>query len=77
MLNALRLLTAELQNLSTTADKRVDVDFAKTPKQPSTPIGESIHQAFNGIIRSAHFEYQERRIRLRLTKDATHEGKSA
>ena len=75
--NALRLLVTELQSLSTAADKRVDVDFAKKPKQSSTPTGESIHQAFDGIIHSAHFEYQEKRIRLRPRNVANREEETA
>lgn len=63
--NALRLLTTELQSLSTGADKRVDVDFTNKPKQLATPTGEVIHRAFDGIINSAHLEYQQKRIRLR------------
>ncbi len=63
--NALLLLTKELQGLSTMADSRMDVDFAKKPKQLATPTGEEIHRAFDGIINSAHLEYQNKRIRLR------------
>lgn len=62
--SALRLLTAEIQSLSKAADSRVDVDFTNKPKQLSTPAGESIHRAFDGIITSAHEEYGRRRIHL-------------
>lgn len=69
--NALRLLTAELHTLSVAADSRLDVDFTHKPKQLSTPTGEVIHRAFDGIVNSAHLDYQLKRIKLRgESKDA-------
>ncbi len=62
--NALRLLTAELQSLSKTADSRVDVDFSAKPKQLCTPIGEGVHRAFDGILASAYEEYKRKKIEL-------------
>jgi hypothetical protein len=62
--NGLRLLTAELQSLSKAADTRVDVDFTNKPKQMTTATGEIVHRAFDGIINSAHDEYQQKRIRV-------------
>jgi len=60
--NALRLLTAELQSLSTEADKRADVDFANKPKQLATVTGEEIHRLFDGILASAHEAYKQKKI---------------
>ncbi len=65
--NALRILTAELQSLSKTADSRDDVDFADKPKQLATLPGKSIHQALEGIIISAHEDYGRRKICLTQT----------
>ena len=62
--NALRLLTAELQSLSKAADSRADVDFTNKPKQMCTAIGEGIHRAFDGILASAHEEYNRKKIEL-------------
>lgn len=62
--NALRLLTGELQSLSTAADKRVDVDFTNKPKELATAAGEQIHRTFVGIIKSAQEEYRRKRIRF-------------
>jgi predicted RecB family nuclease len=67
--NALCVLVAELHALSQSADTRLDVDFANKPKQLCTPTGELIHRAFDGIINSAHLEYQQKRIRLK-SRDA-------
>ena len=66
--NALHLLTSELQALSTGADKRADVDFTNKPKQLATPIGEGVHRVFDGIIDSAHADYQRKQIRLRMRR---------
>ncbi len=68
--NALCLLMVELQSLSTAADKRVDVDFTRKPKQLATPTGEEIHHTFDGILKSAYEEYQQKRIRLRTDNKA-------
>ena len=62
--NALRLLTSELQALSTEADKRADVDFTNKPKQLATARGEEIHRLFDGILASAHEEYKRKKIEL-------------
>jgi predicted RecB family nuclease len=68
--SALRLLTAELQSLSTGAEKRTDVDFTNKPKQFATATGETIHRAFQGIITSAHDQYKQRRIHWTETPTA-------
>ena len=69
--NAIRLLTAEIQNLANLAKARPDVDFANYPKQTSTPTGDVIHKAFDGILKSAHAEYRRKRIRLRPDDEGT------
>ena len=79
--HALRLLTAELQSLSNVADSRLDVDFTNKPKQLSTPTGTTIHETFDGILKSAHFCYRKNRIRIRTEygttpRNATHGRKA-
>ncbi|MCX5637477.1 MAG: IS66 family transposase [Planctomycetota bacterium] len=63
--HAVRLLTAELREIGKASDARDDIDFADFPKQNSTDRGAEIHQAFEGILASAHAVYRQHRIRIR------------
>jgi predicted RecB family nuclease len=60
--HAVRLLTKDLQHISIAAASRSDVDFADRPKENCTELGQEIHQIFDNILNSAHFEYRNRRI---------------
>jgi len=62
---ALRLLTEELSKLQTTADSQLHVDFADQPKKNATEIGDQIHKQFKQILKSAHAEYDRKRISIR------------
>ncbi len=68
--HALRMLVQELRTIGNAASDRADVDFADAPKQLATTTGEDIHRVFDGILKSAHFEYQRNRIRIRRRGDA-------
>ena len=63
--HAVRLLTGELREIGKASDARDDIDFADFPKQNSTDRGAEIHQAFEGILSSAHAVYRQHRIRIR------------
>jgi predicted RecB family nuclease len=76
-LQALRLLTAELQSIQEAAHTRTDVDFADAPKDNVTPVGEEIRLAFGRILKSAHYAYSHKRIQIRPSKSATNTGTSA
>lgn len=64
-LQALRLLTGELQSIQETAETRTDVDFAGAPKDNMTPVGEEIRLTFGRILKSAHYAYSHKRIQIR------------
>jgi predicted RecB family nuclease len=63
--HALKLLVNELRRLATSADSCDDVDFADRPKQISTERGATIHRTLEGILRSAHANYRQSRIKIR------------
>ncbi|NOT57910.1 MAG: TM0106 family RecB-like putative nuclease, partial [Deltaproteobacteria bacterium] len=65
---ALRLLVTELRNIGQVAATRSDVDFADTPKKNTTTSGQHLHDALEGILRSAHAEYKKNRIGVRQEK---------
>ncbi len=67
---ALRLLVTELRNIGQAAATRSDVDYADEPKQNTTDHGKHIHDALEGILKSAHAEYKKNRIGLWPTDDA-------
>jgi predicted RecB family nuclease len=62
---ALGLLAEELEKLGRESKTRADVDFAQTPKQTCTERSAEIHRAFEGLLRSAHSNYSEKRMRFR------------
>lgn len=59
---ALWLLTERLSKIRETADAQEDVDFADRPKQNTTERGSEIHNEFEQILRSAHTDYNKKRI---------------
>ncbi len=60
--HALRRLVSELRSLGEAAALRLDVDFSDRPKQHSTHTGTAIHDSLEGILESAHAEYNKNRI---------------
>ncbi|HEY4034854.1 MAG TPA: TM0106 family RecB-like putative nuclease [Ktedonobacteraceae bacterium] len=72
---ALHLLTNELSTIASTADSEPTIDFADQPKQIATPVGEQIHSRFEEILKSAHGDYDKKKIRIQQEegKDTTKE----
>ena len=71
---ALRRLLSELRNIALAATDRADVDFADTPKQNLTVTGQSIHNSFKAILRSARAGYTENRISINPHNTAQPKG---
>lgn len=69
---ALHMLTNELTKIGSTADSQPNIDFADHPKQFATPVGEQIHSRFEAILKFAHADYDEKKIRIR--QDDTEES---
>ena len=61
---ALKLLLDELSKIALSADILSEVDFADKRKQPTTEVSEEIHSQFGAILRSAHFDYDKKKIRF-------------
>jgi len=68
---ALGLLAEELGKLGRESKSRADVDFAQTPKQTGTERSAEIHRTFEGLLRSAHSNYSEKRMRFRALRTQT------
>ena len=68
---ALGLLAEELGKLGIQSKSRADVDFAQTPKQTGTERSAEIHRTFEGLLRSAHSNYSEKRMRFRAIRTQT------
>ena len=62
---ALQLLLNELRNIDQASATRSDVEFADSPKQIATRSGQQIHNLFDRILRSAHADYDKKRIVVR------------
>jgi predicted RecB family nuclease len=62
--HALKLILEELSKIALSADLLSEVDFAGKRKQPTTEISEEIHRQFGAILRSAHFDYDKKKIRF-------------
>jgi len=62
---ALKLLTDELSKIKSAADSLSEVDFISTPKRNATDAGKQIHGYFETILKSAHANYDEKKIRFR------------
>jgi predicted RecB family nuclease len=68
---ALGLLAEELGKLERESKSRADVDFAQTPKQTGTERSAEIHRTFEGLLRSGHSNYSEKRMRFRALRTQT------
>jgi predicted RecB family nuclease len=64
---ALRALADELTRLRDAAAEPA-VEFAARPKRHATDTGDQIHHQFETILRSAHAEYEHRKVRLRQAR---------
>jgi len=62
---ALKLLTDELSKIKRSADTLLEVDFADQPKRYATKEGEKVHSQFEAILKSAHMDYDRRKISFR------------
>ena len=62
---ALKLLTDELSKIKNASDTLSEVDFISTPKSNATDAGKQIHSCFETILKSAHANYDEKKIRFR------------
>lgn len=62
---ALWLLAEELSKIITSTGEYVQIDFADSPKQHATVIGNEIHDEFQSILRYAHADYNQKRVRIR------------
>jgi len=61
---ALFVITDELTRIAATAQTQPNIDFADNPKQLATSIGEQIHNRFEAILKSAHADYEGKKIVL-------------
>ena len=62
---ALALLADELVKLERESKSRADVDFPHSPKQAETERSAEIHRIFEGLLKSGHSNYLEKRMRFR------------
>ena len=62
---ALHVLADQLSKIGKNADSQDNVDFVNRPKQRSTDRGSDIHGEFEHILRSAHYDYNRKRISIR------------
>ncbi|MBV9281279.1 MAG: TM0106 family RecB-like putative nuclease, partial [Chloroflexi bacterium] len=62
---ALRLLVGHLRTIAEHAPSLPDVDFADRPKRVATGAAERLHDDFEGILRSAHLDYDRKKVTLR------------
>ena len=63
--SALKLLTDHLSKIKDTANIWSDVDFISTPKRNETDSGKQIHNYFEAILKSAHANYDQKKIKFR------------
>lgn len=75
--HAVRLLKEQLKSLGETANSRPEVAFPSTSKTSTTPIGQVIHDTFNGILKSAHLTYKQKRIKIHSADAAKPEQKES
>jgi hypothetical protein len=59
---ALKSIVDELSKIQLSADILSEVDFADKRKQPTTAVNKEIHSQFSAILRSAHFDYDRKKI---------------
>jgi predicted RecB family nuclease len=71
---ALQLLTNELSKIQRSADILSQVDFANQPKRHTTEMSEQIHNQLGTILKFAHSNYDQKKIRFHPhEKDANEE----
>ncbi|HJT55862.1 MAG TPA: TM0106 family RecB-like putative nuclease [Ktedonobacteraceae bacterium] len=61
---ALSMLKGELTRIASTADAQPSIDFADHPKKLATPVGEQIHSRFEAMLKSAHADYEGKKISI-------------
>ena len=59
---ALKLLTNELSKIEKSADTLSEVDFVAQPKLQATKIEMEIHNQFEAVLKSSHYDYNKRKI---------------
>ena len=62
---ALRILTEELRRIGEEPGPQKNVEFAEARKRKATPVGEEIHKQFDAILRSAHADYDAKKISVK------------
>lgn len=67
--SALKLLTDYLSKIKDTANSWVDVDFVSAPKRNATESGKQIHDQFETVLKFAHANYDEKKIKFRNESD--------
>ncbi|PZO43553.1 MAG: IS66 family transposase [Shackletoniella antarctica] len=65
---ALKKLTDELCKIKTEAESQSNIEFADQQKRISTETSEEIHNQFETILKFAHFNYNDKKIRIRKDK---------
>jgi hypothetical protein len=73
---ALQLLTHELLKIQDHSNSLHNVDFANSPKQHVTEVGNQLHDEFDMILKFAHDDYDKRKITLRQSKEKNEEKKN-
>ena len=66
---AVHLLHLKLVQIKEVSDSQEDIDFADSPKRNATPKGDEIHKELEQILRSAHADYQSKKISLQTQGD--------
>jgi Transposase IS66 family/RNase_H superfamily len=65
---ALKLLIDNLSNIKNYADTLSEIDFADQPKRVAAEVGTELHDQFDIILKSAHANYDKKKISLQQDK---------
>jgi predicted RecB family nuclease len=65
---ALRKLTGELASIALSTKSQANIEFADQQKRISTETSEEIHDQFEAILKLAHFNYEDKKIRITKSK---------
>ncbi|MDJ0719318.1 MAG: IS66 family transposase [Prochloraceae cyanobacterium] len=65
---ALKKLTDELYRIKTEAESQSNIEFADQQKRISTGASEEIHNQFESILKFAHFNFNDRKIKIQKDK---------
>ncbi len=68
---ALHILVTELQTLSSRSKMRHDIAFADDLRKSGSELGSGIHTDLEGLLKSAHFNYSEKKIEARGSGEET------